>query len=86
VGASTKAKKISPPIQTTSDSNITKRRNDIAENYILTVIFSEESRTFMPELLDDELRRARQLHVPSFLIRPQLTFPRTRSGISRDKL
>jgi hypothetical protein len=36
VGASTKAKKISPPIQHTSDSSMRKRRKDIAENYMLT--------------------------------------------------
>jgi hypothetical protein len=29
VGASTKAKKINPPIQTTSDNTITKRRKDM---------------------------------------------------------
>jgi hypothetical protein len=36
VGASTNAKKISPPIQQISDKNMRKRRKDIAENYILT--------------------------------------------------
>src|SRR5208282_5341877 len=33
VGASTKAKKMSPPIQQTSDSSMRNRRKDIAENY-----------------------------------------------------
>src|SRR5207248_984814 len=33
VGASTNAKKIKPPIQTTSDSSIRKRRKDMTENY-----------------------------------------------------
>src|SRR5579862_8660733 len=35
VGASTKAKKINPPIQTTSDKTMTKRRKDMTENYSL---------------------------------------------------
>src|ERR1022692_2068941 len=35
VGARTKAKKRRPPIHTTSDSNMRKRRKDIAENYVL---------------------------------------------------
>jgi hypothetical protein len=37
VGASTKAKKISPPIQQTSDSSMRNRRKDIAENYMLRI-------------------------------------------------